>query len=97
MHSGYSELVRELYTSHQDFQLLVMARLRNCAANDGIGRILFNGARWLAGLWISDERSTRRIGCILGYVRQFEGLAICPVAVPIKTVKINRTIRNDLV
>src|SRR6266404_9178677 len=97
MDAGNSELVRQLYPGHQYLQLLLMAWLGNCAANDCVGRIFLNGPGWLACFGVAHERSTRWIGSVLGYVRDLKRLAVRPPGVPVKSIEIHRTIRNDLV
>src|SRR6266700_165632 len=97
MHACHSELVRQLYPRHQNLQLLLTAWLGNCAANDGIGGILFYGPSRLAGFGVTHERSTRWIGGVLGYMRDLKRVAVCPPSMPVKSIEIHRTIRNDFV
>ena len=97
MHAGYPKLIRQLYPRHQCLYLLLMAWLGNCAANDRIGGILFYGPCRLAGLGVTHERSPRWIRGVLGYMRDLKRLAVCPPAVPVKSIEIHRTITNDFV
>src|SRR5437879_5802500 len=97
MHACHSELVRQLYPRHQNLQLLLTTWLGNCAANDGIGGILFYGPCRLAGLGVTHERSPRWIRGVLGYMRDLKRLAVCPPGVSVKSIEIHRTITNDFV
>ena len=97
MYPCNAKLIGQLDSSLKRLQFLRMARLRNGATNNGIGRVFFYRSCRFSRLRIAQKCAAWRIRCVLVYMGEFEGLAVGPIRMSVKPVQVHGPIRNDLI